>query len=110
MLDTIVISEARQSQIDELITYVMNCRRSLFPMINHDKLPSDLANFQDYYLSGQSGCFLQARDHENKIVGVIVMMPYDKRFSYLDFKQARTVEVARLFVNPDCRRNGLGRR
>jgi GNAT superfamily N-acetyltransferase len=76
-------------------------------MLDSTIVPRDLLDFEQTYLLHPDGCFLQARDQHNKLIGVIGMMPYDYRFDYLDYKDKRTVEVARLFVEPEYRRSGL---
>src|SRR5690606_41531080 len=56
----------------------------------------------------QMGTFLQARDCMGQLVGVIGMLGYDYRFPHLGLDERKTVEVARLFVDPAYRRTGLG--
>lgn len=107
MLQEIKITQATIAQQQEIVAYVMHCRKILFPMIDHSVLPKDLKNFESYYLSSNPGAFLQARDRNNKIVGVIAMMPYDHRFPYLGNLGKKTVEVARLFVDPEWRKLGI---
>src|SRR5690606_41712345 len=48
----------------------------------------------------QMGTFLQARDCMGQLVGVIGMLGYDYRFPHLGLDERKTVEVARLFVDP----------
>lgn len=103
----IQISEVALSQAQLVKEYVQEFRIGLFPMLDPTVVPRDLLDFEQTYLLHPDGCFLQARDQHDKLVGVIGMMPYDYRFDYLDYKDQHTVEVARLFVDPEYRRSGL---
>lgn len=106
-MEDIKISEVTLDQALCVKEYVRAFRIGLFPMLDPAKVPQDILNFEQIYLQHTDGCFLQARDTEDNIVGVIGMMPYDYRFDYLDYRDRRTVEVARLFVEPAYRRTGL---
>lgn len=103
----IQISAVELNQAEFIKEYVKTFRIGLFPMLDSTIVPRDLLDFEQTYLLHPDGCFLQARDQHNKLIGVIGMMPYDYRFDYLDYKDKRTVELARLFVEPAYRRSGL---
>lgn len=102
------ISTVSEAEKEEVIAYVLACRKILFPTLDHTRLPNDLQDFSNTYIGDSPGVFLQARDAQGNILGVVAMMPYVDRFAYLDFSQQRTVEVARLFVEPAYRKMGLG--
>ncbi len=106
-MDAIKISKVTQADEQEILQYVIEFRKGLFPMLDPAKLPSDLVNFHDWYIDNPLGVFLQARDEEGNLIGVIGMMEYDHRFPYLDYGQYTTVEVARLFVEPAYRRKRI---
>lgn len=108
MIKKIEISAVEIDQVEELQHYVMEFRKELFPMLDNTILPKDISQFQAVYIEHPHGIFLQAIDENKERIGVIGMMPYDHRFSYLDYKGRNTVEVARLFVEPKYRREGLG--
>ncbi|RQO32996.1 histone acetyltransferase [Chryseobacterium sp. KBW03] len=108
--EEITISKVEDYHVFEVLPYVMEFRRQLYPLLDPLIVPKDLVNFEQNYLHAPSGSFIQARTTEGKLIGVIGMMPYDYRFSHLDIDQMRTVEVARLFVNPDYRRAGIATR
>ncbi len=108
ILNGITISRVTEQDIDSVLPYVIEFRRQLFPMLDANKLPKDLLNFKTVYLNSQAGTFLQAKDRNGKLIGVIGMLAYDYRFPHLDIDQRKTVEVARLFVEPSYRRSGLG--
>lgn len=77
-------------------------------MLDKKVVPKDLQLFESKYIKDELGLFLQARHKENNaLIGVVGMSRYDHRFSYLDYKDKRVVEVARLYVDPSFRRRGL---
>lgn len=106
----IMISLVQDYQVFEVLPYVMEFRRQLYPLLDPLIVPKDLVNFEQNYLLSPTGAFLQARTEDGKLVGVIGMMPFDYRFPHLDIDQNTTVEVARLFVNPEYRRAGIATR
>ncbi|MBB1138128.1 GNAT family N-acetyltransferase [Myroides sp. WP-1] len=106
-MSEIKITPVGANQVEEIVTYVRNFRKDLFPMLDHTKIPRDVLEFKETYVDHPQGCFLQAHNTEGKLIGVIGMMPYDHRFEYLNYQNQVTVEVARLFVEPAYRRIGL---
>jgi N-acetylglutamate synthase-like GNAT family acetyltransferase len=94
--------------VAEVLPYVLDFRRKLFPMLDPNQVPQDLKAFDHVYLQNSAGTFLQARTDDGKLIGVIGMLNYDYRFPHLNIDAKRTVEVARLFVDPQYRRTGLG--
>ena len=107
-LNTISISRVGENDIDAVLPYVIEFRKQLFPMLDANKIPKDLLAFSTVYLDSEAGAFLQAKDRQGKLIGVIGMLAYDYRFPYLNIDKRKTVEVARLFVEPAYRRSGLG--
>ncbi len=107
-MEKITIHQVKTDDAAIILPYVIGCRKLLFPMLDHGKRPKDLAFFVENYLESATGVFLQARTSDGKLAGVIGMMPYDYRFPHLEMDTLTTVEVARLFVEPEFRRSGLG--
>ncbi len=107
-LKNITISRVEEEDIDVVLPYVIEFRKQLFPMLDSNKLPKDLLAFSAVYLEGEAAAFLQAKDHRGNLIGVVGMSAYDYRFPHLDIDRRKTVEVARLFVDPSYRRSGLG--
>lgn len=107
-IKNISISKVATEDMKIVLPFVIEFRKQLFPMLNPSKMPKDLLEFEQVYLEDQVGTFLQAKDSQEKLIGVIGMMNYDYRFSHLDLDERKTVEVARLFVDQDYRRSGLG--
>jgi len=106
-MENIQIHQVKSTDVGEVLPYVIECRKLLFPMLDPDVLPKDLEFFEEIYLQTQTGAFLQAQTSEGNRIGVIGMMPYDYRFPHLQINKQPTVEVARLFVEPEFRRAGL---
>ncbi|WP_051960022.1 GNAT family N-acetyltransferase [Sphingobacterium sp. ML3W] len=107
-MENISIYNVSELDVAEVLPYVLAFRRLLFPMLDPNKIPQDLQDFEAVFLHNHTGTFLQARNEEGALVGVIGMMEYDYRFPHLNIDVQQTVEVARLFVDPDYRRTGLG--
>jgi ribosomal protein S18 acetylase RimI-like enzyme len=61
-------------------------------------------NFGQYYVNDPLGCFITVKD-KNRIIGTIAYRAYDHRFD-LNLP-SNTVEVVKLFVLPEYRRNGI---
>lgn len=108
--EEIIISSVEDYHVFEVLPYVMEFRRQLYPLLDPLIVPKDLVNFEQNYIQSPTGAFLQARTTAGKLIGVIGMMPYDYRFSHLNIDEETTVEVARLFVNPEYRRAGIASR
>lgn len=106
-MKNITITSVTSNQIKEVLPYVIAFRQQLFPMLDPTIVPNDLVEFDQNYIISQTSLFLQARNNQNELVGVIGMMPYNYRFSDLNLKGKQIVEVARLFVEPSYRRKGL---
>lgn len=105
MIDILPVTSA---DIPDVLTFVLQARAQLFPKLSAAGMPADLADFEAVYLQGD-GQFLLAREGD-RIVAAIGYLPYDGRFSQLDYSGRKTVEVVRLFVLPAFRRFGLAGR
>lgn len=107
-MKNISIYHVGSEDVVEVLPYVLDFRRKLFPMLDPNQVPKDLKAFEQVYLQNRAGTFLQARAADGILIGVIGMLNYDYRFPHLDIDAKKTVEVARLFVDPKYRRTGLG--
>ena len=105
----ITVTEVTPSDIPGTIDFVMRARAEIFPMLDAGHLPDDLERFEQVYLQEHGGKFLIAR-HEGEVVAAIGYLPYDHRFSQLDYQGRRTVEIVRLFVSHEQRGAGLAGR
>ena len=99
------IAAIAQADIPEVLQFVMQARAQLFPKLSASGLPADLAGFKQVYLEGK-GRFLVARD-QGRVIASIGFLPYDQRFTQLDYRGLKVVEVVRLFVLPEFRCSGL---
>jgi hypothetical protein len=79
-LKNISISRVEKEDIDVVLPYVIEFRKQLFPMLDAHKLPKDLLAFSAVYLEAEAGAFLQAKDQQGKLIGVVGMLAYDYRF------------------------------
>lgn len=84
--------------IDEIIHFINDARSGMFP---GRTLAPDTAS-----LLGDGACFLEARDGK-RLIAVIGYVPYNHRFPQFNYHDARTVEVVRLYVQPQYRRHGV---
>lgn len=106
-MPNLTLQRASAEHIDEIVGFVNLARKDMFPKLASAPMPDDLLNFAATYVHGE-GCFITAYDQQ-RLVAVIGYVPYDQRFSQLDYGDAKVVEVVRLFVLPAYRRGGLAR-
>lgn len=108
-----VISHATPDEIPTILDFIQAARKSMFPMLNasshRQPVSQELETFQHVYLEHPDGAFLVARVG-GVLVATIGYVPYDYRFPELQLGKGRTVEVVRLYVDPDFRRTGLASR
>lgn len=102
------ISEVSVDNTKDIVAYIRGFRKQLFPMLDHTKQPQDLLFFNKRYIEDELGVFLQAENSEGNLIGVIGMSHYDHRFPYLNYQGKRVVEVGRLYIEPEFRRQGAG--
>jgi GNAT superfamily N-acetyltransferase len=84
--------------VDEVVRFINNARKGMFP---GRSLSPDTAA-----LLGDGSCFLEARDGKD-LIAVIGYVRYDNRHPQLNYHNIRTVEIVRLYVQPQYRRCGL---
>lgn len=105
----IQITEIHPDEIPEVVDFVMQARAGMFPMLDAAATPDDLQHFANTYLNARHGRFLIARQGD-RLLGAIGYLPYDGRFSQLDYQGLDVVEVVRLFIDLAVRRLGLAAR
>ena len=89
-----------------VLDFLQQARAQMFAgRVDTAALAPDLLNFEQVYC--QQGRMLAAHDDVHGLVGTIAWRAYDDRFAQLDFTGRRVVEVVRLFVAPECRRQGI---
>jgi GNAT superfamily N-acetyltransferase len=86
--------------------FLQQARAQMFAgRVDTTAIAPDLLDFEQVY--GRNGRMLAAHDAVHGLVGTIAWRAYDGRFVQLDFTGRRVVEVVRLFVAPECRRQGI---
>lgn len=108
MEEEITISLVTHKDMQQVLSYVIGFRKVLFPMLDPLKPSFDLLDFEYYYI--EKGVFLQAKDSFGNLIGVVGLMPFKDRFDYLNYKDKKAFEIARLFVEPNYRRKGIAKR
>lgn len=106
------VSTISQLCIDRVVAHaqvegLLRCARmEMFPgRMDPDCVPVDLQHFEHNYVA-PVGCMLLVRQAQIAI-GTMGYRPYDGRFPHLALPLEKTVEVARLFILPAWRRQGL---
>ena len=84
--------------VNEIIKFINEGRKVMF---SGRSLPPDTTS-----LFSDGSCFLEARDGKD-LIAVIGYVRYDNRHPQLDYHAVRTLEIVRLFVQPQYRRCGL---
>lgn len=89
------------------LDFLQQARAQMFAgRVDTSAIAPDLLNFEQTY-TGAQGRMLAAHDAHHGLVGSIAWRAYDHRFAQLDFTARRVVEVVRLFVAPEFRRQGV---
>lgn len=103
------IVRTKVSDILASVEFIMNIRREVFPMIDHDVLPTDLQNFEQHYMQPDSAMFLAIAE-EAGVIGSIGVVRYDNRIADIRglHDSATTAEIVKCYVDPRYRRGGLG--
>lgn len=73
-MKNISIYHVGSEHVAEVLPYVLNFRRKLFPMLDPNQVPKDLAVFEYVYLQNSAGTFLQARTEDGRLIGVVGML------------------------------------
>ena len=93
---------------DAVFDFLHDARAQMFAgRVDIEAMAPDLRHFEEIYASGQ-GRMLAAYDTQHDfLTGTIAWRAYDHRFAQLDFQGRRVVEVVRLFVASEYRRQGI---
>lgn len=103
----IILQRLQSNDITQATEFAIQTRQLLFPEVYQSVLPYDLTHFQDVYIHHPQGACFVVKD-EQKIIGMIAYRAYNHRFA-LDIPKD-SVEVVKLFIQPDYRRRGLASR
>jgi GNAT superfamily N-acetyltransferase len=93
-----IIQPVSSRAAEEVVDFINNARNGMFP--GRSLVPDNTS------LLGAGTCFLEARDGK-QLIAAIGYVPYNHRFPQFDYHDTRTVEVVRLYVQPQYRRCGL---
>ena len=104
------IKKIQQIDAAQVVDFMKEIRKELFPMLNHDQLPLDMLHFNDYYIDRKDSAFFAAIAEEGNVLGTIGYLPYDGRFDYLQefYDQTKTTELIKCYIDPNYRRLGIG--
>lgn len=105
------ITKVTESEVSEVITFMMKIRKEVFPMLDQIPLPKDLAQFEDYYLHNPLTNVYVARSRiRNEVIGTIGIQQYDDRFDDLtaSYQGKKIAEIVKCYIEPDYRRLGIG--
>lgn len=72
-MTNIVIEKLQLKDLAEIYSFVLQCRSSLFPMLDDKPLPIDLERFKEFYIDDPKSSFLIARTKEGTLIGTIGM-------------------------------------
>ena len=90
-----------------VLSFLQHARAQMFAgRVDTAAMAPDLLDFERSY-TGHHGRMLAAYDANEGPIGTIAWRTYDQRFAQLDFSGKRVVEVVRLFVAPEHRRQGI---
>ncbi len=104
----ITLAVLQLEDIPQARQFAIRTRQLLFPEVYQLALPYDLTHFQDVYLHDQKGACFVVKDQQHNIIGMIAYRAYNHRFA-LDIPKD-SVEVVKLFIQPEYRRQGLASR
>jgi GNAT superfamily N-acetyltransferase len=104
--NTWCIAAPDASAFDDVRTFAARARAEMFgDRFEAGSIPADLTDIPAVY--GEGIGYLRVARREGEIVGTIGYRAYDHRFPQLDLRGMRVVEVVKLYVRPDQRRQGL---
>ncbi|OUY07660.1 hypothetical protein CAP51_07920 [Acinetobacter populi] len=93
-------------EFDQIVDFIMRSRKQLFPMLDHQQLPDDLAHFQQTFIDDDLGCLIKL-ENGSQLIGVVGFKRYDHRFSNFNLSSTPVVEIVKLFIHEDFRQLGL---
>lgn len=103
---TLQIERLRDTDIEQAKQFALASRLLLFPEVYQSAIPADIVHFQRLYLEHDLGCFIVAKSAD-RIIGSVAYRAYDGHFRLPMSQHLSTVEVVKLFVDPDYRRQGI---
>ncbi|MBD2699841.1 GNAT family N-acetyltransferase [Spirosoma sp. BT702] len=105
----ITLREVKDDNTEYIVQYINSYRKILYPMLGN-KSPYDLINFNKVYINDPLASFILAEYENGAIAGTIGFVPYDNRFQQIKNDNVKTVEIVKLYVEPNIRNLGIGKR
>lgn len=104
------IKRIRKTDCLPVVKFVINLRKELFPMLNHEQWPDDMLHFHEWYVDRIDSAFFAAISEHGSILGTIGYLPYDHRFKQLEnlYEKQKTAELVKCYVDRNYRRLGIG--
>ncbi|WP_165452579.1 GNAT family N-acetyltransferase [Paenibacillus thalictri] len=104
------IKEIKPVELAAATHFVMDIVREVFPMLDPNELPPDMARFQEVYYKAKDAAFLAAFDRDGTIAATAAFLPYDDRIPEIKgmYTARPTAELVKCYVNPQLRRQGVG--
>lgn len=104
------IEKINEQDINAIVAYVVAFRKRLYPEIDHNTLPKELANFKQTYIINPLGAWFSVfLEGTHELVGTISCHEYNYRYNDLFCldKNIKTSEVGKLYIDPSIRRQGI---
>lgn len=104
------VKRITENEIDEVTVYLKRIMKELFDCeINRD-YHNDIIHMSDFYVKNDDHILIGAYNEKNEVVGTIAAKTFIDRFEELDgrYKDLRTVEVGRCYIETKLRRQGIG--
>lgn len=110
MNQTYSIKKIQKDNSAQVVEFMKEIRRELFPMLNHDQLSLDMLQFHANYIDQKDSAFYAAIAEDGTVLGTIGYLPYDGRFDQLLelYDQTKTTEIVRCYIDSNYRRLGIG--
>ncbi len=104
------IKKVQESDISQIIEFMMRIRKEIFPMLSEDQIPPDLIHFDQHYIQRENSAVYAAFFEDGTVLGTIGICPYDGRFGQLQqfYKQIPTAEIVKCYIDSKYRRLGIG--
>lgn len=104
------IKKVQKADINQIVDFMTRLRKEVFPMLSQKPLPDDLIHFEQHYIQQDNSVVYAAFLADGTVVGTIGICPYDGRFDQLQlyYKQIRTAEIVKCYIDSKYRRLGIG--
>src|SRR5690625_444446 len=107
---TYTIKKVQKENAEQVIRFIQELLKELFPMMDHDHLPFDILHLNTHYIDRDDAALFVAMDEAGTVIGTMGYLPYDGRFDQLEhlYKHVQTTELVRCYIAENYRRMGIG--